>query len=64
MNHELNKIAKRHKGHGMLEKPQKKSFDERMSDYGLEFWLIVVVAFCGFIAVLTLSQALRILIGG
>ena len=62
---ELDRIAKRHNGLGLLQRSNKskKTFNHHMSDYGLIFWLVCLAAFAGFMAVITALQGLRVLFG-
>jgi hypothetical protein len=64
MRNELDRIAKRHKGLGLLQSSntKKRTFDQRMESYGLEFWLMGLVAFVGFLAVISLVQALALML--
>lgn len=61
MNHDLNRIARNHKGLGLLQ-ANKKTLDDYMGDYGLYFWLAVIGASLSGFALLTALQAFRILI--
>lgn len=61
MNHDLNRIARNHKGLGLLQ-ANKKSFDDHMNEHGLYFWLAVIGASVSGFALITALQALRVLI--
>jgi hypothetical protein len=64
MNNELNRIAKRHKGLGLLQSSntnKKQSFDDLMTNNKLAFGLMVLVTFLGFLVVITALQGFNVL---
>lgn len=69
MNNELNRIAKRHKGLGLLQysnnntNSKKRSFDDLMNNNRLAFGLMVLVTFLGFLVVITAMQGLSVMLG-
>jgi hypothetical protein len=67
MNNELDRIAKRHKGLGLLQannsNKRKQSLDDLMTNSRLAFGLISLVAFVGFLLVITALQGLAVMLG-
>lgn len=66
MNNELNRIAKRHKGLGLLQASnnRKQSLDDLMTNSRLAFGLAVLVAFVVFLLVITALQGFAVVFGG
>jgi hypothetical protein len=66
MNNELNRIAKRHKGLGLLQannNKRKQSLDDLMTSSRLAFGLAVLVGFVVFLLVITALQGLAVMAG-
>jgi hypothetical protein len=65
MNNELNRIAKRHKGLGMLQanNTRKQTLDDLMTNSRLAFGLAVLVGFVVFLLVITALQGLAVMYG-
>ena len=65
MNNELNRIAKRHKGLGMLQanNNKKQTLDDLMTNSRLAFGLAVLVAFVALLLVITALQGIAVMYG-